>query len=128
VTCLRVVVEVVADFRADSDFLAAVRKRLADDLLARAVTVDVASIEEGDSLIDSVAHHFDRLLFSAVAPPVGADDPRTEADFTHFDAALSERSVVHRCPLEVRILSACGYSLCGNSLSGKKHYFEQSVV
>ncbi len=78
---LRIVVEVVPDFRRDGDFVAVLRQRFADHLFAVAVAVYVAGVEVRHVLVERVLDHVDSIVASTVAPPVRADDPGTEPDF-----------------------------------------------
>jgi hypothetical protein len=92
---LRVVVEVVSHLRPESHLVAAVGEHLADYLLAPAVAVHVAGVDERRAPVDGVFDQFDRLGLRAVPPPVGADDPRAERDLAHRDVGIAERSRLH---------------------------------
>ncbi len=104
---LWVVVEVVAELRGDGDLVADLAEGLTDELLGVAVAVHVAGVKECDALFDGVADHVDGLLSGAVAPPVRADDPCTEADLADLDAGGTEFAVLHDCLLARGPLSGC---------------------
>jgi len=95
VSGLRIVVEVVADLRRERHLVATAADRAADYLLAVAVAVHVAGVDVRDARVERVFDHTDRLFVRAVAPPVGADDPRAEADLRDLDAGVPEFAVLH---------------------------------
>ncbi|CDK40198.1 hypothetical protein BN903_108 [Halorubrum sp. AJ67] len=92
---LRVVVEIVADLRRQRHLVAAAVDGPPDYLLAVAVAVHVAGVDVGDARVERVLDHPDRLFVGAVAPPIGADDPRAEADLGDLDAGVPQFAVLH---------------------------------
>jgi len=95
VSSLRIIIKVVADLGGECHLVETVGECLPEDLLGVAVAVHIARIEVGDSLVDGVVDHPDSLLSRAVAPPVGADDPRAESDLTNLDTRIAEFSLLH---------------------------------
>jgi len=107
VSGLRIVVEVVADLRRERHLVATAADRAADYLLAVAVAVHVAGVDVRDARVERVFDHTDRLFVRAVAPPVGADDPRAEADLRPRRRSSRVRGAAYP-ELGIGTLSGCG--------------------
>lgn len=99
---LQVIVEVIADFGGDGDLVAVVDERPTDDLLGVAAAIYVVRVEETDVLLGDVVGHLGGVFVWAVAPPVGLDDPHTEADLADFGSGGVELAVVHGRLYELR--------------------------
>jgi hypothetical protein len=74
-----VVVDVVAELRADDDLVANVAECLVEDGFGIAAGVGVGGIEEGDPEVKGTAQEGNAVGAVADAPPGGADGPDAEA-------------------------------------------------
>src|SRR5207237_3513025 len=91
---LRVVVEVVAELRADDEVGPLGEKRF-EHRLAAAVAVGVGGVDVVDAEVEAGADQVAGLLVGVVAPPTGGDSPSPEAELGNAEIGAVESSVAH---------------------------------
>src|SRR5581483_10456 len=77
---LGVVVEVVAELRADDQVEMLLQERR-EDRLPSPVAVGIGGVDVVDSEFDRGANEIPRLLIGVVSPPAGGDGPGAKAEF-----------------------------------------------
>src|SRR5207237_1964313 len=91
---LRVVVEVVAELRADDEVGPFGEERL-EHRLAAAVAVGVGGVDVVDAEVEAGADQVAGLLVGVVAPPAGGDGPGPEAELGNTKISAVEVAVAH---------------------------------
>src|SRR5207302_1436383 len=93
---VRVLAHRSVDLGGEDDLLPLVvpLERLADDLLGRALAVDVGGVDEVDAGVESGVDHADAVVDVAVAP--WPEHHRPEAVRTDLDTSAAQRAVLHR--------------------------------
>ena len=81
-------VDIVPELGRYNDIVALIFKSFCDDLFAVSVAVSVSSVDEINPQVVSADQQVNALLLSDLAPPVGADSPRSETDFGDVQICL----------------------------------------
>jgi hypothetical protein len=94
--------DVESEFGCDYHLVAHRRQRLANNLLVGVGTINLGSVEEGDTALHRLAHQRDALPVAQAMAVAEIQPHAAEADRRDFQAAFSEYALLHRSPLTTR--------------------------
>src|ERR1051325_781695 len=97
-----VVVEVVAELRADDEVAALGEERL-QHRFAAAIAVGVGGVDVVDAEVEAGTDQVAGLLVGVVAPPPGGEGPSSEAELRNAEVGAVKVAIAHRGIVAKRI-------------------------